>query len=245
MMDTAKGPLRDIRVRRAISLAVNYATLQQIAYGGLAKQARGPLSSSIPYFDKTLTVPQRDIDKAKQMLAGTALATGGTLTLGYVGTVDTQQRIVQILQANLSDLGISLTTRPSTYPVLLESFQNPDTTPDFVLLNNNSAYPDPDWTFSSFFVSAARAKGGTNAAWYSNPEVDQLTAEGRVTLDPAKRAVIYSRLQKTIVGDAPAIWNAETVFIVAYRDYVKGLQYVSAHTRSLGYLDHLSVQGKP
>jgi peptide/nickel transport system substrate-binding protein len=246
VMATHRGPLRDVRVRKALSYAVDYNAIQFLAYGFQAKQARGPLNSTIPYWNRNLFQYKRDLDRARQLLAEAGHPRGGfSVEFGYVGTVDNQRRIVEIVQQNLAELGITVVPKPSTFPVLVASMQDPNRSPELFNLNNHSAYPDPDYTFSQFFHSSARGSGGLNGGWYSNPEADRLIEQGATTADPARRREIYTRLQTVIVNDTPMIWNAELVFVVAYRDYVKGLQYVPAFARSLGYFYGISVDGKP
>jgi peptide/nickel transport system substrate-binding protein len=240
VMANHKGPLKDVRVRRALSYAVDHNAIQFLAYGFQAKQARGPLNSSIPYHDTTLLQYKRDVAKAKQLLAEAGFPNGGfRLQFGYVGTVDAQRRIVEIVQQNLAELGITVVPLPATYPALVGLFTDRERAPDLMNLNNHSPYADPDFTFSQYFASAAAGPGGSNAAWYSNAEVDRLIDEGRSSVSPAKRKEIYTRLQRIIVDDAPMIWNAELIFLMASRDNIKGFEYLPAFARSPGYLNHI------
>jgi peptide/nickel transport system substrate-binding protein len=239
-MDTGKAPLRDVRVRQAIAYAIDYDAIQFLAYGLQAKRAVGPLPSTIPYFDKTLVPVKHDVAKAKQLLTDAGYPNGGfTLQYGYIGTVDSQRRVVEIIQQDLAALGIQVQPRPMTSPVLLATFTKPNTTLDLVNVNIYSPYPDPDFVFSEVFATAAQGSAGLNASWYSNPEVDRLIAQGATSTLPTQRKQIYTRLQQIIVADAPMIWNAQLVFLIAARDYVKGFEYLPAFTRAPGYLNHI------
>jgi peptide/nickel transport system substrate-binding protein len=238
-MDNGRAPLKDVRVRQAISYAIDYDAIQFLAYGLQAKRAAGPLPSTVTYYDKTLVPVKRDVAKAKQLLADAGYPSGGfTLTYGYIGTVDAQRRIVDIVRQSLADVGIQLQARPMTSPVLLATFTKPGTTLDLLNVNLYSPYPDPDFLFSEAFATAAQGSG-LNASWYSNPEVDRLIAQGSVSTSPAQRKQIYTRVQQIIIADAPMIWNAQLVFFIAARDYVKGFEYLPAFTRAPGYLNRI------
>ena len=56
-----------------------------------------------------------------------------------------------------------------------------------------------DLTSENIFV------GGSNIASYSNPEVDQLFDEGRITIDIQKRTQIYEEMQLLVSQDVP-LW---------------------------------------
>jgi peptide/nickel transport system substrate-binding protein len=238
-MDNGRAPLSDVRVRQAISYAIDYNAIQFLAYGLQARRAAGPIPSTNTYYDQALVPIQQNVAKAKQLLAAAGYPNGGfTLSYGYIGTVDAQRRIIEIVQQSLAALGIQVQARPMTSPVLLATFTKPASTLDLLNVNLYSPYPDPDFLFSEAFATSAEGSG-LNASWYSNPEVDRLIAQGSVSTSPAQRRQIYTRLQQIVVNDAPMIWNAQLVFFIAARDYVKGFEYVPAFTRSPGYLNHI------
>ncbi len=241
VMSNVKGPLADVRVRQAISYAFDYDAALQVAFGGVAKQARGPLSSSLPYFDPDLFQYHRDLDKAKQLLTEAGYPNGFQIQFGYVGSSSAQTLTEGVLQSSLADVGITIVPQAQTFAALLTAFQNPDTAPDMFNLNNHSEYPDPDFTLSRFFSIAAQGTGGDNGGYYTNKDVDALIAQGRTTSDPTQRADIYKKIQEQIVADAPAIWVAETQFIVGHKSNVKGIEYIPAFDRTLGYLNSIYI----
>lgn len=243
VMSNHKGPLADPLVRRAVSFAFDYDAMIQVGFGGVGKQARGPLNSSVLYHDEELFQYTRDVEQAQALLAEAGYAPGELqLSFGYVGSSGVQRRTAEILQSSLADVGIELVPLPQTWPTLVASFQDPDTSPDLLNLNNHSAFPDPDYTLARFFSSEAQGTAGLNGGFYSNSEVDALIEEGRATTDPVRRAEIYERIQELMVEDAPAIWNAEMAFMVGHASYIKNIQYVPAFSRTLGYLNYIYIE---
>ena len=75
---------------------------------------------------------------------------------------------------------------------------DPDTLPSLAL--KSSATPD---------------KGGFNAGYYQNPELDRLLDEARVEQDPKARAAFYRRADRLVHDDAPwafvASWRQNAV----------------------------------
>jgi peptide/nickel transport system substrate-binding protein len=51
----------------------------------------------------------------------------------------------------------------------------------------------------------------SNAAAYSNADVDRLFDEARTTVDADARGAIYTELQEQLVEDLPYLWIVETV----------------------------------
>src|SRR6185312_9696733 len=90
-MNTAKGPLADKNLRKAISYAYNYQAMLDAA--GPAKLMQGPLPTGMFGFDKDLKVYRQDMDKAKEYLAKSAHKDGGfTLSIMDAAGYENQKR---------------------------------------------------------------------------------------------------------------------------------------------------------
>jgi peptide/nickel transport system substrate-binding protein len=245
VMANHSGPTADPLVRKAISWAFDYEAMMDIGFGGVAIQGKGPFSSRMLYHKEDLFQYHRDLDKAKELLAEAGYPDGGfDLTFSYVGSSGVQRRAAEILQSSLADVGITVVPDPKTWPALFSAFQDPETAPNMFNLNNHPAFPDPDYTMSRFFHSDAQGTEGFNGGYYENAEVDRLADLGAITLDEDERREMYYKIQELMVEDAPVIWNAEMVYLVGHWDYVKGFQYIPAFSRTLGYLNHIYIDGK-
>src|SRR5262249_33769429 len=62
------APVTDIKVRKAVSLAMDRQRMVTNIAFGTTKPARAPLGSKSPYFDTSLPALNRDVNKANQML---------------------------------------------------------------------------------------------------------------------------------------------------------------------------------
>src|SRR5947208_1885807 len=66
----AKNPLgQDPRVRQALELSIDRAALNQVVFNGLFQPGNQWEPPSNPYYVKALPIPERDVAKAKQLLA--------------------------------------------------------------------------------------------------------------------------------------------------------------------------------
>lgn len=117
---TTKAPLDDARVRRAINLAINRDQLNELWQGGLAGPQLGPWPSGHPNeLPGIEEVVRFDPDEARSLLEE-AGATDVSMDLYWTEGVMTAQT-VEVIQANLADVGITLN------PV-----NSPDTVADFI-----------------------------------------------------------------------------------------------------------------
>ncbi|MDB4895719.1 MAG: extracellular solute-binding protein family 5, partial [Firmicutes bacterium] len=77
--------------------------------------------------------------------------------------------------------------------------------------------------------AALTTGGSTNAAQYSDPEIDQLLNKGRITADQSERKKIYDEVQIKLVAKGPMVYTFATY------------QYYAASPKLQGY--HAEVVG--
>ena len=81
---------------------------------------------------------------------------------------------------------------------------------------------DADYGPYAMFHTEAHGSPG-NRALYSNTEVDQLLEKGKTTLDPQERQLIYARIQKQIIEDAPHVPLYQRTLLVGTQKEIEGL----------------------
>ncbi len=221
-MNTAKGPLADKNLRKAISYAYNYQAM--LDAGGPAKLMQGPLPTGMFGFDKDLKVYRHDMDKAKEYLAKSAYKDGGfTLSIMNAAGYENQKRWAMILLESLKAFNIGLDIRPTVWPDIVAMAKSPDTMTDFYSIFESANYADPDNTAFAAYHSSR------NGQWqnpvYHNPEVDKLIEDARSEVDVTKRAELYKKFQEVVVEDAPDIFGVVELRKFAMRDNVEGYSF--------------------
>lgn len=203
-MNTEKGPLTDVNLRKAISYATNYQAIIDAA--GYADLMTGPLPDGILGHNPGLEVYRTDLDKAKEYLAKTEHPEGGiTLRMVHVSGLEQQRRWALIMLDSLKQLNIGLDILPLKWPDMVAACKSPETFPDLFPVYQTANYGDPDnIAFAAYHSSR---NGGWQNAVYNNPEVDALIEAGRAEIDPEKRVAIYGEFQKKVVEDAPDIFG--------------------------------------
>lgn len=228
-MNTAKGPLADKNLRKAISYAYNYQAMLDAAQP--AALMNGPLPDGMFGHADGLEVYRQDMEKAKEFLAKSEHKSGGfTLSIMHAAGYENQRRWCLILLEALKTLNIELDIRPMVWPDIVAMAKSPDTMTDFYSIFQSANYADPDNTAYAAYHSSR------NGQWqnpvYKNPEVDRLIEEARAEVDPAKRTELYRAFQEMVVDDAPDIFGVLEMRKFAMRDNVQGYEFcpVAANT---------------
>ncbi|WP_312525320.1 ABC transporter substrate-binding protein [Paracoccus sp. (in: a-proteobacteria)] len=232
-MNTAKGPLADANLRKAVSYAYNYQGMLDSA--GPAELMVGPLPNGIFGHDPDLTVYRQDLAKAQEYLAKSDYKDGGiTLSVQYASGYENQRRWCLLLLEALKTLNITLDIKPATWPDIVASAQSPDTMPDFYCIFQSANYADPD------NIAFAAYHSSRNGQWqnpvYNNPQADRLIEAARIEMDSDKRKALYKDLQILLVEDAPDIFGVLEMRKLALRDNVKGYVFAPVAANSIELL---------
>ena len=215
-VNTNRDPISDAKVRQAISYAINREQIAEAATFGQAQPTQDPIPSSSAW-DYGYAPYEQDIEKAKQLLAEAGVGEGFELELMPTTQYEESIRIAQVVQAQLAAIGINASIRTLEWAEWLEEegAGNYDT---YVCSWN--VLVDPD----DFFYAQHKTGEVFNFTGYSNPTVDELLDEGRVTQDDERRREIYAEINRQIVDDAPYIYLYNPLNINAYHTYVQGYE---------------------
>lgn len=211
--------LADKRVRQAISYAIDYDGIIK----GLVRDAgvRPPAMFPIGVLGvDTGMARQRDVAKAKQLLAEAGYPTGFPVKLNYwtsplLGVPP--EPLAAKLQADLGAAGIKITLEPKERSVMITEYRQGK--PQLMLASWSPDYLDPHPWADAFY-----RKGGPAAkrVSYDNPKAVELVAAGDRELDPKKRATIYKELTQVALDDVPFIMLIQPKSFVGVNPSIKG-----------------------
>ena len=222
-----KWPTNDIAVRRAISDAIDRATITKQVYSGIAGPA-SPVHMVQPAFAKYLAAPYQNLSFPPM---DTAKAQAGLSAAGYTKGADgifasSKGRLsitclvvqgwsdyislLQIVKQNLAQVGIDLQIQQVSY----NDFKSKEARGDFQLvIDNNGGGPSPYFTYSNLLSSKNTAAASpdhvatTNWSGYSDPKTDQLLADIAAQPDDTDSQAMadYAKLEGVFVNDLPYI----------------------------------------
>jgi peptide/nickel transport system substrate-binding protein len=207
--NTAKKPLDDVRVRRAIAYAVNREFIVGKLMGGKAQAATGPIVPTSPFAEPGVETYKVDLAKSEQLLdeAGFKKGADGTrlsLMIDYLpGGVEQQKNVAEYLRSQLKRVGIALEVRSAPdFPTWAKRVSNWDFDLTMDAVFN---WGDPVIGVARTYLSSNIRKGviWSNTQQYNNTKVDELLNAAAVETDPGKRKALYSEFQKIVVADVP------------------------------------------
>lgn len=192
----------DIHVRRALALALDLEGLTTATTFGTATVAGALLPPTIEYSgDGVITPLGFDVDAAKAELAQSAFPDGFTATLLLASGNAGRAQEAQIIQAAAASIGITLNIESIDLAAFRTRFKAYDF--DLMINSGQSDSPDPDGMISF----QTDPEGFSQSYWthYTNDEVTELAAQGRVTPDGDARKDIYLQIQQILADQVPYI----------------------------------------
>lgn len=192
----------DIRVRQAISMAIDRETIDEVVYGGTFT----PATALTPAVEAGTPVGicgelcEYDPDAAKALL-DEAGGFDGTIDIYYPGGIGLDELYTAIANQLRQNLGVESVATPSTdWAEFYENRLNGNPTGPF-FSRWGALYPSQQNTLRAFYV----ADGGcTNCIPYYEPEVAALIATADAQVDAADAAEAYAAVQERIMEDFPA-----------------------------------------
>ena len=208
-INASRGPLKDVRVRQAISWAVDRSQVMRVAaagFGRLTAPATAPMKQWQLPEEQWMRYYKPDVKKAKKLMADAGQASGFTVKLCVIPTFPTMVSGAPVVAAQLKRIGINTEIENVEYAVWIKRWLAHDFD---MTMNTTPGYADPD---TAFFRALHSTKGQNWNSW-SVPEVDALLEDGRRTMDQKKRKEIYDKVQILILENVPHLWlySAETI----------------------------------
>ncbi|MEO8193164.1 MAG: ABC transporter substrate-binding protein [Gemmatimonadales bacterium] len=201
-INTARGPLADVRVRQALNYATDARGILEGIVSGRGNLAAGVIPPALPGGDSTRRGYTRDVAKAKQLLAAAGFSNGIDIEL-WSSQTPPFPRIAQTVQANLKDAGVRVTLVQRDASSMREAARAGQT--DMALKDWFADYPDAENFLYPLLHTANRGVGG-NVSFYSNPQFDKLVNDARREQDEPKRVALYKQADELEYKDAPMIY---------------------------------------
>ena len=216
IMNSNVGPTTDVRVRQAISYAVDYEDIVANVYNNGAQRLWGPLPTGSAYSLPGLWKYDRDLDKAKALLAEAGYADGLDITLSMSSARAEHELIAVRVQNHLKEVGINVEIEKLQSSVFAEKKTANEIE---VFIDEMLAWiDDPNYVLSLVLQCGVFGNYGA----YCNERVDEIIEDGWTELDLEKRHAMFAEAQALIVDEAPWVFLTQPDFHLAMRDNVHG-----------------------
>lgn len=217
------GPLKDIKVRQALSLSLDRDKLMSVGLNGHGEKTLETVAGdpSAPKPDDKTPNYTRDIEKAKQLLSE-AGQTNPTIQLSYPADISKKNiPVYELMQEQAKEAGINLKLVATPWTEISKTFTYGDSFKDLVAFGNIYS---PDWT--GYFNQTLNDTGLLNH-WKKNSDADKARAmlkDLQVETDLDKRADIAKQMNNEVADKVLKLSvGAQPQAIIAWNpDKVKG-----------------------
>lgn len=197
-----RNPMKDVRVRKAISLAINRPLIVDRIMGGLAVPARQLVPDFMVGIDPSIALEEHNMEEAKRLLAEAGYPDGFTLTIGtpndrYIN----DSKIAQAVAQMLTRVGIKTDVDAVTASVFFKRRNNYEFSLYLAGWGASGAGMASPLRALVATQNKERGLGGTNRGRYSNPELDAVIEEALATVDTARHQELLAQASRMVVDD--------------------------------------------
>jgi peptide/nickel transport system substrate-binding protein len=206
-MNNSKPPFSDIRVRKAITYAINRDEVIKGSVFGMAKPIGSHMDPLNPYYVDLTHLYEYDPQKAKQLLTEAGYPQGFEFVLRLAEPYLAYRRAGEIIASQLAKVGLKAKIEIVEWGQwLARIYRQADY--DMTVMGHAEPfdigiYADPQYYFR-----------------YDNPKLQGLIAEADTSLDDTKRKSLYEQVQRMIADDAVNVFLYNGPYLVGMRNTV-------------------------
>lgn len=206
-----KKPFDDVRVRRALNLAVNKAAIIEAVYQGAGKAAKNPIPPTIWSYNDAVKDYPYDPEAARKLLAEAGLKDGFEADLWAMPVQrpynPNARRMAEMIQADWAKVGVRAKIVSYEWGEYLKRAKAAEhQTALFGWTGDNG---DPD-NFLAVLLGCDAVGGSNYAEWCDKP-FDMLIQKAKVVAAVAERTKLYEQAQVVFKEQAPWITIAHSV----------------------------------
>ncbi len=196
------NPLKDLRVRQALSLAVDRTAIVERVMEGAAVPSAQFLPPGSYSYVPGLDAPAFDPAKAKQLLAASGYPRGFRITLhGPNGRYVNDAKIIQAVGQMWARIGVQTSVEPIVFASFAIRITKYDMSSFLLAWGTSSGEASNPLRALIATVNPDRGRGSSNRGRYSNPETDALIEQAMVTADDAAREKLLQKAQRIAIDD--------------------------------------------
>jgi peptide/nickel transport system substrate-binding protein/oligopeptide transport system substrate-binding protein len=224
-----RPPFDDVRLRRAVSHAIDRQKIIDSVLAGSAVAAGGPVPPTILPACNNASVPDYDADAAKRLVTEAGGAPPKT-TL-YLSSGREELSVCEAVRDYLRKVVFDVDLEMLEWSSFKDAVSRGE--PDMFYLSWWADYPDPEnFLFPTFHSSNWGSAG--NRCRFAAPDVDAAIESAVLETDEETRTADYCRAVKLVVDAAPWVFLWHRRQFVAVQPRVHGFTFFPIHSADRG-----------
>ncbi len=220
--NTQQKPFDDVRVRKALNMAVNKQAIMDAVFQGAGKPAKTPIPPTLWSYNDAIVDDAYDPEGAKKLLAEAGV-TDLKMKVWAMPVArpynPNAKRMAELIQADFAAVGVGVEILSYEWGEYLKISR--DVNRDgAVLLGWTGDNGDPD-NFLAVLLGCAGVGGNNRAQWCHKP-FDDLLNKAKITADQAERTKLYEEAQVIFKQEAPWATIAHSVVFMPMSKKVSG-----------------------
>ena len=229
VLRTDQKPFDDIRVRRALNMAINKDEIIKTFYNGNAELFGYPMHPSYEgYYEPLSAMPDSvkelfayNPENAKKLLAEAGYPNGFTFKVQVSGSNNQHLDLMPLIGAYLEQVGIKVEIQPLEYAAFLSVMTNKSHAAGYFM---NIGHNNPISAIRKNFISGQR----WNPSMWSDAAFDKKMETVDQEPDEDKRKALIREMTREILDKAPHIWMPTAKAHTVWWPWVKN--YDGEHT---------------
>ena len=222
VLRTDTKPFDDIRVRRALNMAVNKEEIIKSYYNGKAEMLAYPQHPDFTgYFEPLSEMPDSvkelftyNPDKARKLLAEAGFPKGFSFKVQVCACSNEHTDLLPLVAAYLEQVGVKIEIQPMEYAAFLSVMSNKSHAAGYFMNIGNT---NPLTAIRKNFVTGQR----WNPSMWSDAAFDKKMADVDQEPDEAVRIKLVRELNREILDKAPHIWMPSRKLYTVWWPWVK------------------------
>jgi dipeptide transport system substrate-binding protein len=224
--NTTKKPFDDVRVRKAVNMAINKKAIVDAVYLGTGVPATNPIPPTQWSYNKTIKDDAFNPEEAKKLLAAAGLKDGFATDLWAMPVQrpynPNARRIAELMQADLAKVGIKAEIKSFEWGEYRKRMQSGEH--QMGMLGWTGDNGDPDNFLNTLLGCSSAKSNGSNVAKFCYQPFEDLIQKAKVVSNPAERTKLYEQAQVIFKQQAPWFTIAHAVQIKPVRKEVIGFK---------------------
>jgi dipeptide transport system substrate-binding protein len=220
--NTTKKPFDDVRVRKAINMAINKQAIVDAVYLSTGIAAKNPIPPTQWSYNNAIKDDAFDPAAAQKLLAAAGLPNGFTTDLWAMPVQrpynPNAKRIAELMQADLAKIGVKAEIKSFEWGEYRKRMQAGEH--QMGMLGWTGDNGDPDNFLHTLLGCDAAKTGGSNVAKFCFKPFEDLVLKAKTVTDPAARSKLYEQAQVIFKEQAPWFTIAHAVQLKPVRKEV-------------------------